>query len=89
MHPHAVFMPPELLVARIRGEYREMPGLSLTLAQACRLWHMHARECEAVLETLVAEGFLGRTQSGSFIALPATSQRLIAGVASGRGLKAR
>jgi hypothetical protein len=31
-------MPPsELLFARIRGEFREMPGLRLTFAQACRL----------------------------------------------------
>jgi hypothetical protein len=30
--------PPESLVARVRGEYFEMLGLRVTLAQACRLW---------------------------------------------------
>src|SRR5260221_4617557 len=36
-------MPPtsfDSLVARVRGEYREMPGVRLTVAQACRLWHV-------------------------------------------------
>jgi hypothetical protein len=37
--------PPESLVARIRGEYREMPGLRLTFAQACRLWQLDAPTC--------------------------------------------
>jgi hypothetical protein len=58
------------LLARIRGEYREMPGLSLTLAQACRLWHVDVPTCEAVLQRLVSEHFLSQTHTGSFIALP-------------------
>jgi hypothetical protein len=28
------------VVARVRSEYSEMPGLQLTCAPACRLWHM-------------------------------------------------
>jgi hypothetical protein len=28
------------LLDRVRGEYREMPGLQLTIAQACRLWQI-------------------------------------------------
>ena len=59
------------LVERVRGEYREMPGLSLTLSQACRLWQVDRDQCEAVLETLVAEQFLIRTKAGAFMALPA------------------
>src|SRR5256885_1886520 len=39
-------MPLESLDARVRGEYREMPGLHLTCAQACRLWQLDAIECE-------------------------------------------
>jgi hypothetical protein len=61
---------PELLVARIRGEYREMPGLRLTFAQACRLWQVDAAACEAVLQTLLSENFLVRTTNGAFMALP-------------------
>ena len=30
------------LLQRIHGEYMEMPGLRLTIAQACRLWNVDA-----------------------------------------------
>jgi hypothetical protein len=60
------------LVARIRGEYSEMPGLRLTFAQACRLWQMDASTCEVVLDQLVLDNFLTRTRDGSYIALPST-----------------
>lgn len=69
-------MPPlELLTARIRGEYAEMPGLRLTFAQACRLWQVDPATCAAVLDLLVQERFLYKTRDGSFIALPATTRR--------------
>jgi hypothetical protein len=57
----------QTLIGRVRGEYLEMPGLSLTLAQACRLWQMDARTCEAALDLLIAERFLGRTRDGAFV----------------------
>ena len=60
------------LLERIRGEYREMPGLRLTLPQACRLWQLDAETCEAVLHLLIAERFLSRTPANAFIALSAT-----------------
>jgi hypothetical protein len=63
----------ESLIARIRGEYREMPGLRLTLAQACRLWQLDASTCEAVFERLVREAFLSKTGNGSYIAISPTS----------------
>jgi hypothetical protein len=69
-------MPPlESLVARVRGEYHEMPGLRLTFAQACRLWQIEAPTCKIVLEQLVREGFLDETQDGAYIALSATAGR--------------
>ena len=40
---------------RIQGEYLEMPGLRLTVAQACRLWQVDAATCERVLAQLVRE----------------------------------
>lgn len=58
------------LAARVRGEYREMPGLCLTFKQACRLWQMDPFMCEVVLRTLVADQSLARTAGGAFIALP-------------------
>ena len=49
------------LVARICGEYTEMPGLQLTLAQASRLWNMQPATSSHVLERLVAASFLRRS----------------------------
>ena len=48
----------ERLLQCIRSEYREMPGLSLTLEQASRLWNTDAATSVAVLEVLVEECFL-------------------------------
>lgn len=62
--------PRELLLARIRGEFTEMPGLRLTLAQACRLWQMDTADCESMLQTLITESFLACTKDGAFVALP-------------------
>lgn len=59
----------EPLLDRIRGEYREMPGLRLTFPQACRLWHLDAATCASVLDALVSERFLYQT-GGTYVALP-------------------
>ena len=58
------------LVARIRGEYREMPGLRLTFPQACRLWHLDAASCALALDTLLTERFLHQTHDGAYVAWP-------------------
>jgi hypothetical protein len=58
---------PEYLLARIRGEYLEMPGLQLTRAQARRLWALDGPVCDAILNALLDEGFLSLTRDGSFI----------------------
>jgi hypothetical protein len=50
------------LVALIRSEYLEMPGLCLTLPQAARLWNTDQRECSSAFESLVQEGFLCRSR---------------------------
>ena len=55
------------IVVRIRGEYREMPDLRLTVAQACRLWQLDAAVCAQVLEYLVDTGFLAQTPEGAFV----------------------
>jgi hypothetical protein len=54
------------LLARIRGEYLEMPGLRLSAAQAARLWGLERVRCEAVLAALVDRGFLRRMPDGTF-----------------------
>jgi hypothetical protein len=45
-------------LARIRGEYVEMPGLVLTLPQAARLWGFSTRRAAELLTGLVDVGFL-------------------------------
>ena len=51
------------LTTRIRAEYIEMPGLSVTLAQAARLWDLDRVRCLDVLESLLNEGFLYRSRN--------------------------
>jgi len=55
------------ILYRIRGEYREMPGLRLTPAQAQRLWGLDRAACDLLLAELVSTGFLARTRDGAFI----------------------
>ena len=62
----------DALVARVRGEYCEMPGLQLTVAQACRLWQVDVATCEMVLEQLVRDRFLRKTNKGAYVAVPPT-----------------
>lgn len=55
------------VLRRVKGEYLEMPGLRLTLAQACRLWGLDAASCTSLLATLVDANFLFRTRDGAFM----------------------
>ncbi len=51
---------------RVRSEFAELPGLSLKVDQAARLFGLDPAETERILETLVSEGFLRRTVVGGF-----------------------
>jgi hypothetical protein len=55
----------EHIVSRIREEFREMPGLRLTPAQATRLWGLEDGACRQIIDVLVAAEFLRWTPSGS------------------------
>jgi hypothetical protein len=46
------------LCLRVLSEYREMPGLNLTLPQAARLFSLDRTRCARVLSTLVERGAL-------------------------------
>jgi hypothetical protein len=68
--PNPGTVPPlDALAARVRGEYVEMPGLQLTVSQACRLWQVEMSTCEMLLEQLVREGFLYKMNNGAYIAV--------------------
>jgi hypothetical protein len=56
-------------VARIQSEYREMPGLKLTAAQASRFWHMDPQDSRTMLDRLVDAGVLFRTVDGHYVLL--------------------
>ena len=48
----------DLLMARVRGEFTEMPCLSLTIPQAMRLFALREDICRRVLASLVSDGVL-------------------------------
>lgn len=55
------------LTRRIQAEYAEMPGLSVTLAQAQRLLATDRQTCTAVFKTLIRRGVLRRTAQGRYV----------------------
>jgi hypothetical protein len=57
----------DVIVQRVRGEYLEMPGLSLTERQAQRLWHLEPEACRSLFKALVESGFLRRTPRGAYV----------------------
>jgi hypothetical protein len=54
------------LLRRIRGEFREMPGMRLTLAQASRLWDLDRATGVGVLGKLIAARFLEMDGNGRY-----------------------
>jgi DNA-binding transcriptional regulator YhcF (GntR family) len=54
------------LADRIRADYREVPGLRLTVAQAARFWGIEIAVCERALHELEQTGFLDRRRNGSY-----------------------
>jgi DNA-binding IclR family transcriptional regulator len=48
------------LAKRARAEFREMPGMCLTTAQAARLWQLSPARADELLRELVRSGFLVR-----------------------------
>jgi len=66
---------PDRLIDRVRGEYHEMPGLQLTVAQACRLWQTDEATCRTVLAALQREQYLYQTASGAYAASPFSHRR--------------
>jgi hypothetical protein len=55
------------IVERVRGEFIEMPGLQLTMAQAARLWGLDLTACRKVVDALVDAAFLRWTPAGKIM----------------------
>lgn len=51
----------------IQSEFRQLPGLRLTVAQAQRLWRLERSVCDALFSALVDVRFLVRTPDGAFV----------------------
>ena len=55
------------LTCRVQAEYREMPGLCLTLRQAQRLWGVDTEIWASVFGALTARGILRKAANGGFV----------------------
>lgn len=55
-----------VILERIRGEFKEMPGLTLTMEQARRLWSLDSPTCAETLKYLVDVGFLCVKPNGAY-----------------------
>ena len=60
-------MDARMLAERVRGEFNEMPGLQLTMAQAAKLWGMDQKACRTVIAALVDASFLRWTAAGTVV----------------------
>lgn len=56
----------ERLLARIKGEYIEMPGLRLSVEEASRLWDLQMDLTGTILRALVDDGFLKVSSDGKY-----------------------
>ena len=63
MHPHNL---EPSLVTRVASEFREMPGLMLTLDQAARLFDLAAEECWGIFEKLQRDGVIEHGEDGLY-----------------------
>ena len=52
---------------RLLREYLDLPGLSLSLAQAARLVSVDAPSCQLVLNDLVNANCLAHSESGTYV----------------------
>jgi len=52
---------------RVRAEYDEMPGLSLTREQMVRLFGIDSATCDLLLESLTEVRMLHKTSLGTYV----------------------
>ena len=57
----------EATLARVRGEFEEMPCIRVTPEQASGLLGLDGRASKWVLERLERDGFLSRTPQGEYL----------------------
>lgn len=57
------------LIRRIQGEFHEMPGLRLTLTQACWIWQVDLMTCRSVFAHLLKANVVYKTDDGYYMAV--------------------
>lgn len=55
------------LLSRVRGEFDEMPCMRVTPDQARTLFGLQTPTVQWVLDRLVSDGFLSRTDQGEYV----------------------
>lgn len=54
-------------LARVRAEFAEMPCISVTPEKACALFGVTKPAINWILQRLVSDGFLTRTEQGEYV----------------------
>jgi len=62
----AAAAPTDLDALRLRHEFLEMPGLTISVPQAARMLGLRSEHAAAILDTLAREKFLTQTPTGSY-----------------------
>jgi hypothetical protein len=65
----------DALLARLRAEYQEMPGMTLRLEQVVRLCGVEPSTCKQVLDALVETRFLCLRPNGAYARVSELSVR--------------
>ena len=55
----------ESVTKRVQAEFEEMPGMTLTMPQASRLFGIEREVCRTIVERLVTTSYLKWTNSGA------------------------
>ena len=58
--------PTDLDAPRLRHEFLEIPGLTISVPQVARMLGLRSEHAAAILETLASERFLTQTPTGSY-----------------------
>jgi hypothetical protein len=58
--------PTDLDALRLRNEFLEMPGLTISVPQVARILGLRSEHAAAILEALASEKFLTKTSTGSY-----------------------
>jgi hypothetical protein len=61
-----VTAPTDLDALRVRSEFLDLPGLTLSVPQVARMLGLRSEHATAILEMLVSEQFLAGTPNGSY-----------------------